>query len=61
MNLFNTLIPTTMKVLSTNNFAPQNVEPSNNDNNFYLVAMLITAVLLFGFAYYDQILGSFIR
>jgi len=50
-----------MKVLSTNNFAPQNVEPSNNDNNFYLVAMLITAVLLFGFAYYDQILGSFIR
>jgi hypothetical protein len=50
-----------MKAVSPNNLAPQNVGPRNDDNNFYLVAMLITAVLLFVFAYYDQILSGFIR
>jgi hypothetical protein len=50
-----------MKAISPNNLAPQNVEPRNDDNNFYLVAMIITAVVLFVFAYYDQVLGGLIR
>jgi len=50
-----------MKAISPNNLAPQNVGPRNDDNNFYLVAMLMTAVLLFVIAYYDQILGGLIR
>jgi len=50
-----------MKALSPNNLAPQNAGPRNDDNNLYLVAMLITVALLFGFAYYDQILSNFIR
>ncbi|CAM3920121.1 hypothetical protein MUGA111182_17315 [Mucilaginibacter galii] len=50
-----------MKAISPSNLSPQNVEPRNNDNNLYLVAMLITAVLLFGVAYYDQVLSHFIR
>jgi len=50
-----------MKAISPNNLAPQNVGPRNDDNNFYLVAMLITVVLLFGFAYYDQVLSGLIR
>jgi len=50
-----------MKAISPNNLAPQNIGPGKDDNNLYLVAMLMTAVLLFVVAYYDQILGGLIR
>jgi hypothetical protein len=50
-----------MKSLSNNITPPHDLESKGNDSNYYLVAMLVTAVLLFVFAYYDQILSGFIR
>jgi hypothetical protein len=50
-----------MKTLS-NNVTPHGFEPKDKENDkYYLMAMLVTGALLFVVAYYDQVVGHFIR
>lgn len=56
--LFTTLTHTTMKALSTNDLARQEFEPKGRNDNYYLAAMLIMAVVLLAVAYYDQIISG---
>jgi hypothetical protein len=47
-----------MKALSTNDLTRQELEPKGSNDNYYLAAMLVMAVLLLAVAYYDQIISG---
>ena len=47
-----------MKTLSTNDLGRQNLEPKGRNDNYYLAAMLVMAVLLLAIAYYDKIISG---
>lgn len=60
-DLFTISTINTMKTISTN-IAPQDFEPKGKENDkYYLMAMLGTVIVLFIIAYYDHILGAFIK
>ncbi|WP_345949415.1 MULTISPECIES: hypothetical protein [unclassified Mucilaginibacter] len=49
-----------MKALS--NIHPQDFEPKgSNQNNYYLLAMLLTVAILLACGYYDQVLATTLR
>jgi hypothetical protein len=49
-----------MKILTTDP-STQDIAQKSNVDNYYLIAMLFTAVLFLVFAYYDQIVGNIVR
>lgn len=55
--LFNILIITDMTTLP-NNFTAPVLEPKSKADNLYVIGMIATVILLFVFAYYDQIASN---
>ncbi len=49
-----------MKILS-NELSSRNLQPKNQQNNYYLWAMLLLAVLMLGIAYYDKFVTGLIN
>ncbi len=48
-----------MKTLTTNDLGSNNLQPKSRNDNYYLIAMLLTAIALLGIAYYDQVFAGF--
>ncbi len=49
-----------MKILS-NELSSRNLQPKNQQNNYYLWAMLLLAVLMLSIAYYDKFVTGLIN
>lgn len=49
-----------MKILS-NELSSKNLQPKTQQSNYYLLAMLLLAVLMLGIAYYDKFVTGLIN